>query len=102
MATTSATMTATESGLQDLAKRHLWMHFTRHGAYQDADVPIIVRGDGPYVWDERGNRTGGGARLLHSLELRPPARDRARDADRVARSRGSEPRLLHEQRIGGG
>jgi len=56
MATTSATVTATESGLQDLAKRHLWMHFTRHGAYQDADVPIIVRGDGPYVWDERGNR----------------------------------------------
>src|SRR5215216_8098179 len=56
MATTSATVTATESGLQDLAKRHLWMHFTRHGAYKDADVPIIVRGDGPYVWDERGNR----------------------------------------------
>src|SRR3954465_16070693 len=56
MATTSATVTATESGLQDLAKRHLWMHFTRHGAYESADVPIIVRGEGPYVWDERGNR----------------------------------------------
>src|SRR3954451_10954438 len=56
MATTSATVTATESGLQDLAKRHLWMHFTRHGAYDDADVPIIVRGEGPYVWDEKGTR----------------------------------------------
>src|SRR5215212_11464479 len=56
MAATSATVTATESGLQDLAKRHLWMHFTRHGAYDDGDVPIIVRGEGPYVWDERGNR----------------------------------------------
>src|SRR5215212_6782053 len=56
MATTSATVTATESGLQDLAKRHLWMHFTRHGAYEDGDVPIIVRGEGPYVWDEKGNR----------------------------------------------
>src|SRR5215204_2550427 len=56
MATTSATATVTESGLQDLAKRHLWMHFTRHGAYDDGDVPIIVRGEGPYVWDERGNR----------------------------------------------
>src|SRR3954468_18822639 len=56
MATTSATVTATQSGLQDLAKRHLWMHFTRHGAYDDADVPIIVRGEGSYVWDERGNR----------------------------------------------
>jgi adenosylmethionine-8-amino-7-oxononanoate aminotransferase len=56
MATTSATATVTESGLQDLAKRHLWMHFTRHGAYDEGDVPIIVRGDGSYVWDERGNR----------------------------------------------
>src|SRR5919201_4306826 len=56
MATTTATMTAAETGLQDLAKRHLWMHFTRHGAYQEADVPIIVRGEGPYVWDEKGNR----------------------------------------------
>src|SRR5438874_4023444 len=56
MATTSATVTATESGLQELAKRHLWMHFTRHGAYRDADVPIIVRGEGPYVWDDAGNR----------------------------------------------
>jgi adenosylmethionine-8-amino-7-oxononanoate aminotransferase len=42
--------------LQDLAKRHLWMHFTRMGAYADADVPIIVRGEGCYVWDEHGNR----------------------------------------------
>jgi adenosylmethionine-8-amino-7-oxononanoate aminotransferase len=56
MATTSATVTATESGLQDLAKRHLWMHFTRHGAFRDADVPVIARAEGPYVWDERGNR----------------------------------------------
>ena len=56
MATTSATVTATDSGLQDLAKRHLWMHFTRHGAYEDADVPIIARAEGAYVWDEKGNR----------------------------------------------
>jgi len=42
--------------LQDLAKRHLWMHFTRHGAYEEADVPIIVRGEGCYVYDEHGNR----------------------------------------------
>ena len=32
------------------------MHFTRHGAYDDGEVPIIVRGEGPYVWDEHGNR----------------------------------------------
>ena len=43
--------------LQELAKRHLWMHFSRMGAYdRGAEVPIIVRGDGCYVWDEHGNR----------------------------------------------
>jgi adenosylmethionine-8-amino-7-oxononanoate aminotransferase len=59
MASTSATAertTAAASGLQELAKRHLWMHFTRMGAYEDGEVPIIVRGEGPYVWDEHGNR----------------------------------------------
>lgn len=42
--------------LQDLAKRHLWMHFTRMGAYADHDVPIIVRGEGCYVYDQNGKR----------------------------------------------
>ena len=45
-----------QSTLQELAKRHLWMHFTRMSAYEDAEVPIIVRGDGCYVWDEHGKR----------------------------------------------
>ncbi len=53
MATTEQTAT---SSLQELAKRHLWMHFARMGAYEDHEVPIIVRGDGCYVWDEHGNR----------------------------------------------
>jgi len=35
---------------------HLWMHFTRMSAYQDAEVPTIVRGDGPYIWDAQGRR----------------------------------------------
>jgi adenosylmethionine-8-amino-7-oxononanoate aminotransferase len=56
MAITSAAETATGPKLQELAKRHLWMHFTRHGAFDEAEVPIIVRGEGAYVWDEHGNR----------------------------------------------
>jgi adenosylmethionine-8-amino-7-oxononanoate aminotransferase len=47
---------ASESDLQSLAKRHLWMHFTRMGAYADHDVPVIVRGEGCYVYDEHGKR----------------------------------------------
>jgi len=56
MATTGTRPAPTEAGLQELAKRHLWMHFTRHGAFDGAEVPIIVRGEGAYVWDEHGNR----------------------------------------------
>ena len=47
---------ATEASLQELAKRHLWMHFTRMGSFAEADVPIIVRGEGCYIYDEKGNR----------------------------------------------
>src|SRR3954462_13509664 len=42
--------------LQQAAKDHLWMHFTRHGSYKDADVPVIVRGEGPYIWDANGKK----------------------------------------------
>jgi adenosylmethionine-8-amino-7-oxononanoate aminotransferase len=42
--------------LQERAKRHLWMHFTRMSAYDDAEVPILVRGEGCYVYDEHGKR----------------------------------------------
>jgi len=45
-----------DSRLQALARRHLWMHFTRMSSYRDHDVPIIARGEGAYVWDSRGKR----------------------------------------------
>ncbi|WP_236795532.1 aspartate aminotransferase family protein [Amycolatopsis sp. GM8] len=35
---------------------HLWLHFTRHSAADDAQVPVIVRGEGAYVWDANGRR----------------------------------------------
>jgi adenosylmethionine-8-amino-7-oxononanoate aminotransferase len=45
------------SDLQRKAREHLWMHFTRMGAYDDEhEIPIIVRGEGCYVWDEHDNR----------------------------------------------
>lgn len=42
--------------LQQAAKDHLWMHFTRHGSYADHDVPIIVKGEGAYIWDAQGKK----------------------------------------------
>ena len=61
MATTPQTAYEPHAGapsdLQEKARRHLWMHFTRMGAYDaDHEVPIIVRGEGCYVYDEHGKR----------------------------------------------
>ena len=54
-------MTTVSSGLspaelQKAARDHLWLHFTRMGGYADAEVPVIVRGDGCYLEDSNGKR----------------------------------------------
>jgi adenosylmethionine-8-amino-7-oxononanoate aminotransferase len=56
MASTEQAVPTRTSSLQEKARRHLWMHFTRLSAYEQVEIPIIVRGDGCYVWDEHGNR----------------------------------------------
>jgi adenosylmethionine-8-amino-7-oxononanoate aminotransferase len=55
MATASQAPAGTD--LQQMARRHLWMHFSRMGSYSpDHEVPIITRAEGCYVYDDRGNR----------------------------------------------
>jgi adenosylmethionine-8-amino-7-oxononanoate aminotransferase len=41
---------------QDAAKRNLWLHFTRMGSYAHSEMPVIVRGEGAYVFDQHGRR----------------------------------------------
>jgi adenosylmethionine-8-amino-7-oxononanoate aminotransferase len=44
-----------EDLLAECAKRHLWMHFTRHSTYEEGGhVPIIVKGEGARIWDDAG------------------------------------------------
>ncbi|HTA13909.1 MAG TPA: aspartate aminotransferase family protein [Solirubrobacteraceae bacterium] len=57
------------SDLQAQAKRHLWMHFTRMGAYADHDVPVIERGEGCYVYDTHGKRYLDGLSALYCVNL---------------------------------
>jgi adenosylmethionine-8-amino-7-oxononanoate aminotransferase len=60
----------TQSGvLQELARRHLWMHFTRMSAYADHEIPIIVRGEGCYVYDEHGKRYLDGLSSLFCVNI---------------------------------
>ena len=62
--------TGTERGtLQELARRHLWMHFTRMSAYDDHEIPIIVRGEGCYVYDEHGKRYLDGLSALFCVNI---------------------------------
>jgi adenosylmethionine-8-amino-7-oxononanoate aminotransferase len=43
--------------MQEQARRHLWMHFSRMGGYSDEhEIPVITRGDGAYVYDAHGKR----------------------------------------------
>ena len=54
-------MTSVSTGLspeqlQQAARDHLWLHFTRMSGYRDGEVPIIVRGDGCYLEDAHGKR----------------------------------------------
>jgi adenosylmethionine-8-amino-7-oxononanoate aminotransferase len=44
-------MAATD--LRAAAREHLLLHFTRHHGYEP---PVIVRGDGCYLWDDQGKR----------------------------------------------
>jgi adenosylmethionine-8-amino-7-oxononanoate aminotransferase len=48
--------TLASADLQQAARDHLWMHFTRMSGYASNDVPIIVRGDGCYLEDANGKR----------------------------------------------
>jgi adenosylmethionine-8-amino-7-oxononanoate aminotransferase len=44
------------SDLQQQARDHLWLHFTRMAGYLEGEIPIIVRGDGCYLEDSNGKR----------------------------------------------
>jgi adenosylmethionine-8-amino-7-oxononanoate aminotransferase len=59
-----------QSELQELGRRHLWMHFSRMGGYDsEHEIPIIARGEGAYVWDEHGNRYLDGLSALFCVNI---------------------------------
>ena len=68
------------------AHDHLWMHFTRMSSFDDHPVPVIVRGDGAYLYDQRGTRILDGLSGLFVVqaghgreELAKAGYDQARD-----------------------
>jgi adenosylmethionine-8-amino-7-oxononanoate aminotransferase len=70
---TSTPQYVTESGYDALAEKardHLWMHFTRHSVYYEGGhVPIIVKGDGCYIWDDQGRKYFDGLSGLFTVQV---------------------------------
>jgi adenosylmethionine-8-amino-7-oxononanoate aminotransferase len=61
---------ATTGSYQELARRHLWLHFARMGAYDEQhEVPVITRGEGVYVYDEHGKRYLDGLSALFCVNI---------------------------------
>jgi adenosylmethionine-8-amino-7-oxononanoate aminotransferase len=73
-----------DDALQAAARRHLWMHFTRLSAYRDHEVPVIVRGEGPYVYDQHGRRYLDGLSGLFTSQIGHGRRELAEAAARQA------------------
>ncbi|HVF76931.1 MAG TPA: aspartate aminotransferase family protein [Solirubrobacteraceae bacterium] len=96
--------------LQAVARRHLWMHFTRMGGYgPDAEIPIIVRGEGCYVYDEHDRRYLDGLSALFCVnsghgrsELADAAAAQIRELDFFTNWSYAHPRAIElAQRIAG-
>jgi Adenosylmethionine-8-amino-7-oxononanoate aminotransferase len=66
--------------LNEKARRHLWMHFTRLGAYGTNEIPIMVRGEGCYLWDAHDRRYLDGLSGLFTVQLGHGRHDLARAA----------------------
>ena len=69
---------------QKAARDHLWMHFAPLKDADAADVPVIVRGEGCYVWDDRGRRYLDGLAGLFVVQAGHGRRELAEAAARPA------------------
>jgi adenosylmethionine-8-amino-7-oxononanoate aminotransferase len=85
-------MTDETHALSERARKHLWMHFSNMGSYSsEVEIPIMVRGEGVYVWDSRGNRYLDGLSGLFASQLGHGRRDLAQAAATQAETLGYFP-----------
>ena len=57
----------TPAMLEKSAKNHLWMHFTRHGSFDNKEIPIMAKAEGHYVYDVHGKKYIDGLSGLFSV-----------------------------------
>ena len=118
-------MLLSDSPLQQSARDHLLLHFSRNGS--PAPLLVLERGEGPYVFDTEGNRYLDGLSSLFCAQIgysygeelasvaaaqlqklafstvwgaaHPPAIELSEQA-RGAHARRPRPRVLHQRRLG--
>jgi adenosylmethionine-8-amino-7-oxononanoate aminotransferase len=84
--------TRTGAAYADAARDHLWMSFTRQSTYEPKElggaggsVPIIVKGEGAYLWDDRGRKYIDGLAGLFTVQVGHGREELAEAAARQAR-----------------
>src|ERR1051325_1051824 len=55
--------------LQEVGQPDLWVDFPRLGSFAEHEVPVIVRGEGCYVYDEHGKRYLDGLSALYCVNI---------------------------------
>jgi adenosylmethionine-8-amino-7-oxononanoate aminotransferase len=56
MTTTEQDVPGTGGAYGPDAAENLWLHFSRMGNYTQTPPPVIVRGEGTSIYDDRGRR----------------------------------------------
>lgn len=60
----------TSHELSERARKNLWLEVTRMGSFSETnEIPIIVRGEGTYLWDAHGKRYFDGLSALYTNQL---------------------------------
>jgi adenosylmethionine-8-amino-7-oxononanoate aminotransferase len=92
MTTQGSSTTRLGTPYADAARDHLWMHFTRHSTYEDGgSVPVIVRGEGAYIYDDKGRRYLDGLAGLFVVQVGHGREELAEAAAKQARDLGFFP-----------
>jgi adenosylmethionine-8-amino-7-oxononanoate aminotransferase len=77
--------TASTSSPADAAARHLWMHFSRMGGRgPENPIPVITKGEGVHIWDDKGRRILDGLAGLFVVQAGHGRRELAEAAARQA------------------
>ncbi len=89
--TSTAQPAVDAAALSATAREHLWLHFARMSAFESEPVPVIVRGEGAYLYDAAGHRYLDGLAGLFAVQVGHGRTELAEAAARQAAQLGYFP-----------